>query len=138
MVLVDTAGIISYSNQSAQDVLKQVRLVGLSIQKILPGFDVKSGILPGADAGNPIVIAMCQVPVILIDLVVVESILGSPGSIFIVFSSLDPLPTLKQMEKMLIERTFAGLNSNITKIARSLGISRNTLYGKMKKYQING
>ena len=49
----------------------------------------------------------------------------------------DRLPTsLKEMEKMHIERILAMNSHNISKTARDLGIDRQTLYNKMEKYRI--
>lgn len=47
-----------------------------------------------------------------------------------------PLPTLEEMEKQLIERSLTQLNGNQTEAAKQLGISRSTLWRKMKEYNI--
>lgn len=47
----------------------------------------------------------------------------------------EPL-SLEEVEKREIVRTLQIFNGNITKTAESLGIGRNTLYRKMKKYGI--
>ncbi|WP_439185579.1 sigma-54 interaction domain-containing protein [Carboxylicivirga taeanensis] len=46
------------------------------------------------------------------------------------------LTSVKEMEKELILRTLAHFNNNMTQSARSLGLSRNTLYLKLRKYNI--
>ncbi len=52
-------------------------------------------------------------------------------------SALDiPLMSLDEAEKAAIERAITKLNGNISKAARVLNVSRNTLYLKMKKYGI--
>lgn len=44
--------------------------------------------------------------------------------------------TLEEMEKKTIIRTLKMMNGNISKTAKTLGIGRNTLYLKLKKYDI--
>jgi len=44
--------------------------------------------------------------------------------------------TLEEMEKKTIIRTLKVMNGNISKTAKTLGIGRNTLYLKLKKYDI--
>ena len=46
------------------------------------------------------------------------------------------IPTLQEMEKQLIERTLEHLNGNQTEVAKNLGISRSTLWRKIKEYNI--
>ncbi|WP_430812610.1 MULTISPECIES: sigma 54-interacting transcriptional regulator [unclassified Carboxylicivirga] len=46
------------------------------------------------------------------------------------------LSTVKDMEKALITHTLKHFNNNMTHTAKSLGVSRNTLYLKLKKYSI--
>ena len=46
------------------------------------------------------------------------------------------LPTLHEMEKELIEKALAKLNGNQTEVAKTLGISRSTLWRKLKEYNI--
>jgi DNA-binding NtrC family response regulator len=46
------------------------------------------------------------------------------------------LPSLQEMEKQLIERALATLNGNQTEVAKTLGISRSTLWRKLKEYNI--
>ena len=46
------------------------------------------------------------------------------------------LPTIESMERNLIERTLEELDGNQTEVAKSLGISRSTLWRKMKEYEI--
>jgi len=45
-----------------------------------------------------------------------------------------PLITFQEMEKKMIQKAISFHNSNMTKVAETLGISRNTLYLKVKKY----
>lgn len=45
--------------------------------------------------------------------------------------------TLDEMEKVAITAAIAHLNGNISQVAKALGISRNTLYLKMKRYKLN-
>jgi len=52
-------------------------------------------------------------------------------------SSKVTLTTLDEMEKRMIKEAIKELNSNISQVAKTLGISRNTLYLKMKKYGID-
>lgn len=47
-----------------------------------------------------------------------------------------PLPSIEGMEKDLIIRSLAVLAGNQTEVAKSLGISRSTLWRKMKEYDI--
>ena len=46
------------------------------------------------------------------------------------------IPTLREMERELIERTLHRLDGNQTEVAKNLGISRSTLWRKMKEYDI--
>ncbi len=46
------------------------------------------------------------------------------------------IPTLQEMEQELIERALERLNGNQTEVAKNLGISRSTLWRKMKEYNI--
>jgi transcriptional regulator with PAS, ATPase and Fis domain len=48
----------------------------------------------------------------------------------------DPLQTLEELEKKAIIKALNKLNKNMSQVAKSLGISRNTLYQKLKKYDI--
>ena len=48
----------------------------------------------------------------------------------------DRIMTLSALEKDAIEKTLLFFNGNITKASKALGIGRNTLYDKMKKYGI--
>jgi len=56
--------------------------------------------------------------------------------------SLDPAPAfcpcntteLKSVERSTIERVMRDMNGNISKAARTLGISRTQLYGRLRKY----
>lgn len=43
--------------------------------------------------------------------------------------------TLEEAEKLLIEQALKTHNSNISQAAKQLGISRNTLYRKLKAYE---
>ena len=47
-----------------------------------------------------------------------------------------PEMTLEEMEKQTIRECFEKLEGNVTRVSRKLGISRTTLYSKMKKYKI--
>lgn len=51
-------------------------------------------------------------------------------------SGKTPIITLDQMEKKMITEAIKALESNISQVAKALGISRNTLYLKMKKYGV--
>ncbi|MGW8315073.1 MAG: sigma-54-dependent transcriptional regulator [Bacteroidales bacterium] len=51
-------------------------------------------------------------------------------------SALDEPLTLEEMEEKVIRATLARSGNNLTAAASSLGISRPTLYGKIKKYGI--
>ena len=42
--------------------------------------------------------------------------------------------TLEEMERVLIEQAMRNYGSNISAIAKELGVSRPTLYSKIKKY----
>lgn len=44
--------------------------------------------------------------------------------------------TLEEMERRMIKKTIRAFDKNMTKVAKQLGISRNTLYAKMRKYNI--
>lgn len=48
----------------------------------------------------------------------------------------DELFTLAELEGNAIKKALKKFDGNITKVAQSLGIARNTLYEKMKKYKI--
>jgi PAS domain S-box-containing protein len=52
------------------------------------------------------------------------------------FSGGEELITLGAMEKIMIEKTLVHFNGNISKTARALDISRNTLYNKIEKYEL--
>jgi transcriptional regulator of acetoin/glycerol metabolism len=49
---------------------------------------------------------------------------------------LDAIGTIQEMEKYLIIRTLKKLNGNQTEVAKSLGVSRSTLWRKLKEYDI--
>ncbi|HIJ65568.1 MAG TPA: sigma-54-dependent Fis family transcriptional regulator [Candidatus Hydrogenedentes bacterium] len=49
----------------------------------------------------------------------------------------ESLPSLNEMEKGLIEAALAKLDGNQTEVAKQLGISRSTLWRKMKQYAIS-
>lgn len=44
--------------------------------------------------------------------------------------------TLEEIEKLTIKECFDKLEGNVTQVSRKLGISRTTLYSKMKKYNL--
>ncbi|MEG1002331.1 sigma-54 interaction domain-containing protein [Clostridium sp.] len=48
-----------------------------------------------------------------------------------------PLTTLLELEQHAIKQAITHFNGNMTKAATSLGISRNALYNKIKRYNIN-
>jgi sigma-54 dependent transcriptional regulator, acetoin dehydrogenase operon transcriptional activator AcoR len=50
--------------------------------------------------------------------------------------SPDDLITIEEMEKVAIRKAISVLSGNMTKVADSLGISRNALYQKMKRYRM--
>jgi len=66
-------------------------------------------------------------------------LIGQSGAIA---PTLDPsgsdFKTLAQAEKELIQWTLGKLSGNQTEVARKLGISRSTLWRKLKEYGING
>ena len=47
------------------------------------------------------------------------------------------LPTLHEMERRLIEQALVQLNGNQTEVAKQMGISRSTLWRKMKEYGLS-
>ncbi|MGM9974742.1 MAG: sigma-54-dependent Fis family transcriptional regulator [Clostridiaceae bacterium] len=49
----------------------------------------------------------------------------------------DRIPKLWEMERQLICRALTKHHGNISKVAKDLGIGRNTLYSKIKKYKID-
>ena len=49
----------------------------------------------------------------------------------------ESLPTLQEMEQQLIASTLNRLEGNQTEVAKSLGISRSTLWRKMKEYDLS-
>ncbi len=49
----------------------------------------------------------------------------------------DDIPTLQEMEKSLIEMALEKLKGNQTEVAKKMGISRSTLWRKMKEYGIS-
>ncbi len=48
----------------------------------------------------------------------------------------EPLPTLQEMERRLIESALERLDGNQSEVAKRMGISRSTLWRKMKEYDI--
>ena len=54
----------------------------------------------------------------------------------ITFKPSDELVTLDALEKKAIEHALRYCRCNVSQVAKSLGIGRNTLYSKMKKYGI--
>ena len=57
-----------------------------------------------------------------------------PGKLRAVPPVAEPVQSLHQSERQLIERVLAECNWNKYQAAKRLGISRSTLYGKMKKF----
>ncbi len=53
------------------------------------------------------------------------------------FNDSESFMTLEEIEKHTIRDCFEKLHGNISQISRKLGISRTTLYSKMKKYNIS-
>ncbi|HPX40992.1 MAG TPA: helix-turn-helix domain-containing protein, partial [Candidatus Hydrogenedentes bacterium] len=51
--------------------------------------------------------------------------------------AIDTIPTLKEMEEQLIRQALEKLDGNQTEAAAKLGISRSTLWRKMKEYGIS-
>jgi len=51
--------------------------------------------------------------------------------------AMDDIPTLKEMEEQVIRRALEKLDGNQTEVAEKLGISRSTLWRKMKEYGVN-
>ena len=49
----------------------------------------------------------------------------------------DSIPTLSEMEAQVIRSALDRLDGNQTEVARKLGISRSTLWRKMKEYDIS-
>lgn len=47
------------------------------------------------------------------------------------------IPTIKEAEKKLIKRSLKVFDQNITLAAKALGVSRSTLYRKIKEYNLN-
>jgi DNA-binding NtrC family response regulator len=47
------------------------------------------------------------------------------------------LPTMEEMEKQLIQQALVRLDGNQTEVSKALGISRSTLWRKMKEYDID-
>jgi transcriptional regulator of acetoin/glycerol metabolism len=52
------------------------------------------------------------------------------------YGAQEPILNLSQMEEQHIRSTLAAVGQNYSEAARLLGISRSTLYGKVKKYGI--
>jgi transcriptional regulator of acetoin/glycerol metabolism len=48
------------------------------------------------------------------------------------------IPTLDEVERKMIIEALLNSSSNIAKTAKILGISRSTLYFKLKRYKIRG
>ena len=46
------------------------------------------------------------------------------------------MQTLDEMERRLIEKTIRECDGNLSQVAAQLGISRQTLYNKIKRYGI--
>jgi len=61
----------------------------------------------------------------------IDSVYESPSA-----ETPDELITIEEMEKRAIRKAINALDGNMTKVAESLGISRNALYQKMKRYNM--
>lgn len=61
---------------------------------------------------------------------------GAPPRLALPDPSADRLPTLQEMEKRLIQTALERLDGNQTEVAKQLGISRSTLWRKLKEYEI--
>ena len=62
-----------------------------------------------------------------------EDIDGSPAARQ---KPLEEVQTLDEMERRLIEKTIRECDGNLSQVAAQLGISRQTLYNKIKRYGI--
>lgn len=51
-------------------------------------------------------------------------------------TAVTSVSTLEEMEKIMIQKAMEKLNGNLSAVASELGISRQTLYNKMKKYEL--
>lgn len=47
---------------------------------------------------------------------------------------MDGVQTISEMERRLIEKTIRECDGNLSQVASRLGVSRQTLYNKIKKY----
>ena len=72
-------------------------------------------------------------------------ILSEEGALFIQSSQRDHMvepslsdsvKTIEEMEELLIRKALKDAEGNMTKVAKQLGITRPTLYSKMKKYKL--
>lgn len=48
--------------------------------------------------------------------------------------NMDGVQTISEMERRLIEKTIRECDGNLSQVASRLGVSRQTLYNKIKKY----
>ena len=58
------------------------------------------------------------------------------GEDFLTFRDKDKLPSMAQVEKLVIEKYLEHFDNHITLTAQTLGMGRNTLYQKIEKYGI--
>lgn len=47
------------------------------------------------------------------------------------------IPTIKEAEKILVKRSLKVFDENVTLASKALGVSRSTLYRKMKEYDLS-
>jgi DNA-binding NtrC family response regulator len=62
------------------------------------------------------------------------SIIGRPTSIIPVATSTKPIPTLAEVEKDLILKALSLFKNDKETAARALGLSRRTIYRRLKEY----
>ena len=65
------------------------------------------------------------------DTIGVEQLLLRPATAIV---PDDGVSTLEQMERRMIRDAIAACNGNLTAVAQKLGITRQTLYNKIKRY----
>jgi len=67
-----------------------------------------------------------------------NNVLGAESFVFknTASKSVNTLQTLDEMEKQLINSALEKFNGNLTNVAKQLGVSRQTLYNKIKRYEL--